>query len=228
MRKFAISDIHGHALTFRALVENHLKLTKTDSLYLLGDYVDRGPDSRGVFDFVFELREAGYQVHCLRGNHEALMLDAILEGEFLELWIMNGGQATLDSFEVDRVDKVPGKYLQFLNELPYYFEVDHHILVHAGLNFKETNPLTPSDHMIWIRNWYEEVNYSWLGRRKIVHGHTPTPAWNIKRLLEQFEENRYLNIDCGCFWDTQTGAGQLCAYELTEGALYFQEKLEEE
>ncbi|MCC6412552.1 MAG: metallophosphoesterase, partial [Saprospiraceae bacterium] len=65
MKKYAISDIHGCNKTFLALLEN-LDFSKADELYLLGDYVDRGPDSKGVFDTIFRLQSEGYKVQCLR------------------------------------------------------------------------------------------------------------------------------------------------------------------
>ena len=69
MHRFAISDIHGCAKTFEALLDR-IALSTQGELYLLGDYLDRGPDSKGVLDLIFRLQREGYAVHCLRGNHE--------------------------------------------------------------------------------------------------------------------------------------------------------------
>jgi predicted MPP superfamily phosphohydrolase len=76
-RRFAIGDIHGCNLTLQALVKEQLQLTKQDQLFLLGDYVNRGPDSMGVLNFIMGLQAEGYQVFALRGNHEQMLLDKI-------------------------------------------------------------------------------------------------------------------------------------------------------
>jgi len=75
MRQFAIADIHGHLKTFKALLRE-INFTVFDELFLLGDFIDRGPDSKGVIDYIEELKQTGYTVYCLRGNHEQLCLDA--------------------------------------------------------------------------------------------------------------------------------------------------------
>ena len=75
MRKIAISDIHGCLKTFKLMVEEQIVLSQKDELYLLGDFVDRGPNSKGVLDYIMSLQEAGYQLHCLRGNHEDMMVN---------------------------------------------------------------------------------------------------------------------------------------------------------
>ena len=101
MRKIAVSDIHGCLKTFKALVEEQVVLNPQDELYLLGDFIDRGPDSKGVLDYVMQLDEAGYQVHCLRGNHEDMMLQAVRDREDIGMWLFNGGQQALDSFRTE-------------------------------------------------------------------------------------------------------------------------------
>ena len=78
MNKFAISDIHGCAKNFKALLDR-ISLSLGDELYLLGDYIDRGPDSKGVIDHVWQLQKTGHTVHCLCGNHEQRLRRNCLE-----------------------------------------------------------------------------------------------------------------------------------------------------
>lgn len=222
MRKIAISDIHGCAQTFRVLVKEQLKLQPEDELYLLGDYVDRGPDSKGVFDYIWELQEDGFQLTCLRGNHEVMMMDALNGGNPLEMWLTNGGDATLRSFGVGEIDHVPGIYLNFMDELDYYAEVDEFILVHAGLNFRKHNPLEIGEDMMWIRWWYDELDRNWLGDRIIIHGHTPIEMKKILRMSKRMKHLQVLDIDNGCFATFQHDMGQLCAFDMTNRTLYFQ------
>jgi serine/threonine protein phosphatase 1 len=69
-KRWVIPDIHGYLDTLKALIEERIKPARTDELYFLGDYIDRGPDSRGVINYIRSLRQDGYAVTALKGNHE--------------------------------------------------------------------------------------------------------------------------------------------------------------
>jgi len=225
MRKFAISDIHGCCNTFEELLQQ-IGLTKDDELYLLGDYIDRGPDSKGLIDYIWQLQEEGYQLHCLRGNHEEMMLASIVDKSWRENWIgYNGGAETIASFGVQSWTDIPHKYLFFLNKLDYYFEVDNYILVHAGLDFGEDDPFGQTHSLIWIRDWYENIDYDWLGDRIIVHGHTPQASADTKVMLKNIDDLQVLDIDNGCVFP-HSKLNTLCAFELTERKLFFQKNIE--
>ncbi len=229
MRKIAISDVHGCQRTFVALLDR-LAFTTADQLYLLGDYVDRGQNSKGVIDHIWALQEDGYQVQCLRGNHEDIVLTAQHSLEGLEGWLQTDGRRTMDSFGVQRITDIPEPYLEFMRCLGYWLQVDEYILVHAGLDFALLNPLSSPDEMLWIRCWYDQIRYDWLGDRIIVHGHTPTKCSEIESMLRQLEQKRYIDIDAGCvFWNfpVREGYGHLCAFDLTNRKLTFQEAVEE-
>ena len=154
MRKIAISDIHGCNATFKSLL-GKLRLSRKDELYLLGDYIDRGPDSKGVIDTILSLQKKGNTVHCLRGNHEELLLWAVEgKGADVDIFLRNGGDATLESFGVQRAADIPQLYLDFIENLPIYIESEEYIFVHAGLEFtKGKNPFVHLEKMIWIRNF---------------------------------------------------------------------------
>ena len=226
MRRFAIGDIHGCARTFRALLKR-IDLSHDDELYLLGDYIDRGPDSRGVLDLIMEMRESGYRLHGLRGNHEQALLDSVEVGwEEEQHWLLYGGDTTLASFGIRRAGDLPAPYVDFLRSLPFYLEVDEYILVHAGLNFRFPNPLQDPHAQLWIRDWYEQVNYQWLGRRIILHGHTPAPYLGIQLQLGLLDDQRYLDLDCGCVFAGTGGMGYLVAFDLDRRKLFFQKNVE--
>jgi len=225
MSRYAISDIHGNVKTFEALLDK-IGLSTADELYLLGDYVDRGPDTRGVFDQIFILRKLGYKVHCLVGNHEEMMLNANDgDKEDFDFWFRNGGKETLASFESNRIELVPDQYWEFIQSLSTHFLVDNYIMVHAGLNFKAINPLADSVNMRWARRWYDSIDYSWLGERIILHGHTKTAQSTIEQMVENLDQNRYLDIDNGCY-SQAIGQGQLCAFNLDTRELVFQKNVE--
>ncbi len=228
MRKIAISDVHGCQRTFVALLDK-IAFSKTDQLYLLGDYVDRGQDSKGVIDHIWALQKAGYQVECLRGNHEEIVLTAQHSPEGLEKWLETDGRRTMESFGVQRITDIPEPYLDFMRNLRYFLEVDEYILVHAGLDFDQFDPLSRLDDMLWIRHWHDGIRYKWLGDRIIVHGHTPTRRSEIETMLHHLEKQRYLDIDAGCvFWNfpLREGYGHLCAFDMTNRELVFQEAVE--
>ncbi len=225
MRQFVISDIHGCLKTFKKLLAS-FDYTKEDELYLLGDYIDRGPDSKGVIDHIWELQAQGYQVHCLKGNHEEMMIDALKEDtEHFPFWYRQGGKETLESFHCHHPSEIEDRYWQFLNNLPHYFEVGRYILVHAGLNFRAEAPLEDKTAMLWIRNWYEQVDKAWLGDRIIVHGHTPTTRENIDWLAARMDHFRVMVVDNGCVYkDAQLGT--LCGLELKSQEVSFQQRVD--
>lgn len=231
MRQIAISDIHGCAKTFEKLLET-LALTPSDELFILGDYVDRGPDSKGVIDRIWAMQQNGYQVRCLRGNHEELVLRAASGNfTFLEKWLQTDGKDTMDSFGVKTCADIPANYLTWMAELPYFLETGDYILVHAGLDFDLSDPLSDNSEMCWLRNWHSKINYDWLGKRMILHGHTPIEKPDIYLQQDLLDKNQYLDIDCGCVyadprhWKSPL-LGALCAFDMSNRELLFQPNID--
>lgn len=228
MRRLAISDIHGCALTLKALLEQ-VGFSRDDELFLLGDYIDRGPDSKGVIDLILSLKEQGHRLHCLLGNHEALMLSAMggLANEH-QVWLDNGGEATMRSFGLGPAASprlIPQPYRDFLGRLEWYYETDGYILVHAGLDFRAARPLEAGPAMIWSRSWYSQIDLEWLQGRVVVHGHTPTPRPLIVKQLKKLDVVPALDIDAGCVFKGNYFK-YLCAFDLDSRQLYFQKNIE--
>jgi serine/threonine protein phosphatase 1 len=108
---------------------DQLALASTDELYFLGDLIDRGPDSKGVIDLVFSLKEKGHKVRCLTGNHEDALLIATKDQSFFYQWYDGwGGRQALESFGVHFAAAIPQLYLDFFKKLEYCIEVDNYIL----------------------------------------------------------------------------------------------------
>ena len=185
--RYAISDIHGCPKTFRHLLRQ-IDFSKEDELFLLGDYIDRGPDSSGVVEHIWELQQRGYTIRCLLGNHEEMLLDAMEQGK-------NG-------WDYAPPDRLYDRLYTWMNGLPRYFEIDGYVLVHAGLNFHRANPLQDTEALVWLRRWYDTVfsewAQMWLAGRVIVHGHTPEPVISVRRGIEQMVRNQRVCIDSGC------------------------------
>ena len=119
MRQFAIGDIHG-CLTALQVLDNELAFGDGDTVVTLGDYVDRGPDSRGVIEFLLGLRKRCHLV-ALRGNHEIMMLRARDDRSLLLNWIACGGETTLDSYGATGFQDVPGSTWLILNCMVWCF-----------------------------------------------------------------------------------------------------------
>jgi len=171
-RTIAIGDIHGCVTAFDALL-NELKLQKDDQLITLGDYVDRGPDSRAVLDRMIALKDS-VQLIALRGNHELMMLrarDSMGEERF---WRHYGGDQTLNSYALDhrvgRLNDVPDAHWQFMAAYCRdWHETETHIFVHAGvdpfLNLKDQD----EQSLFWLPSIDPESHHS---GKTVICGHT--------------------------------------------------------
>lgn len=156
MRTLAVGDIHGCGAALDALLAA-VQPTPADLLVFLGDYVDRGPDSKGVIERLLTLKRT-HRVVCLRGNHELMMVDARRNPAELRNWLSVGGVQTMSSYAVAgwkaSFDHVPTDHWEFLQgELFDYFETDTHIFVHATLE-----PTTPLDEQSDMYLFWEFVN----------------------------------------------------------------------
>jgi len=221
-RQFAISDIHGCAKTFRQLVVNKLQLNKDDTLYLLGDYLNKGPDSKGVFDFIFTLKKENFNVKCLRGNHEQYLIEG-LKYPWEEIEFLNrGGFETLDSFGVKTIHDIPQQYLDFIFGLSFYIEIEHYLLIHAGLNFDLEDPYKDDYSMLNIRKM--EVDLNKTGGRNIIHGHVPTAYPEIEKSLNF--RNHHISIDAGCVYHHIHALNHLAALEIQSNKLYIQQNID--
>ena len=218
-RIFAIGDIHGCSKTFEAMLFDKIKIQKSDQIFCIGDYIDRGKDSKGVIDIILTLREEGFFIHTLRGNHEQMMLDAFTNDEAMDLWLSNGGAATLKSFGIQSLSDLPDRYLFYFMETKFYLEKDKYIFVHAGLNFDNENILEDKDAMLWIR-YFDRYQPS-LGNQLLIHGHTPEP---LNYILNQ--TGNCINIDGGCVYAHKQNLGNLVAIEMEKRRFIFMKNCE--
>lgn len=176
-RRFAATDLHGCLRTFRYLVEEKLRLQPADTLYLLGDYVNKGPDSCGVLDYLMQLQATGYQVHCLRGNHEKELLDTIHgTPNANHMWkLATEREMVLASFGVAQPADIPAPYVAWLAALPLELELPDFVLVHAGYNFALPPAQMRHDeaNMLYTKSFVFDP--SRLAGKRLLHGHVPTP-----------------------------------------------------
>lgn len=134
-RTLAIGDIHGCIDALTSLLD-FVALRPDDTIVTLGDYVDRGPNSRAVIDRILALKET-HNLIALRGNHEIMLLDSRVKASWNHAWLGYGGDATLRSYAPSSqsdgsFDDIPQAHIDFLeNELQSYYESDTHFFVHA-------------------------------------------------------------------------------------------------
>jgi serine/threonine protein phosphatase 1 len=191
---YAVGDIHGRL----DLLEAILELIETDArtsghverriLVFLGDYVDRGPDSRGVVDRVIGALPQGFDTHFLKGNHEAILLNFLDDAWALDNWLLNGGGATMLSYGVDTerlarlgvppeiwrkafAEALPEAHLRFFKSLKLSVSFGDYLFVHAGVRPGVPLGAQTEDDLIWIRAPFLE--HAGPFDKIVVHGHTP-------------------------------------------------------
>lgn len=209
-RLFAISDIHGCFKPFYELVVNEIKLQKTDQLMLLGDYIDRGDQSKEVIDFIIDLQKEGFKITALTGNHELMLLNSYDDPSILPLWMMNNGMSTLQSFGINDIRDLDRRYIEFFKKLGYYSIFGDIIFVHAGFNDLAEDPFLDGYTMVWeSRISYQNPA---LTGKTIIHGHRPKTIQYIQRAISGHAQ--VIPIDTGCVYGRESGLGLLSALEV--------------
>ncbi len=226
LRVYAVGDIHGRFDLLQALaamIERDLKkapAARAIEIYL-GDYVDRGPDTRGVVDWLIETPPIGEKRICLMGNHEDLLLQVLDDPSATLNWLFNGGGETIlsylgsgqqpdfssaESMRAAFLDVLPEKHRAFFSSLPRTAEFGGYLFVHAGV--RPGRPLADQDpeDLIWIREPFLDSDEDF--GKIVVHGHTPVAAPDVRA-------NR-INIDTGAVF-----RGNLTCLVLEDGARRF-------
>jgi serine/threonine protein phosphatase 1 len=208
-RIYAVGDIHGRAdLLDQTLARVDADLSTypdCDPLHVfLGDYIDRGPESRAVIDRLIARAETHHTI-CLKGNHESYMLDFLRNPAVLSEWQHLGGLETMMSYGIKpsinaaRAKQIelcraltvalPGQHLHFLRSLPLSFTCGDFFFTHAGVKPKISLSRQKEEDLLWIRDDFllSEDDHGKI----VVHGHSPVAAPEIR-------QNR-INIDTGAY-----------------------------
>lgn len=188
-RTICVSDVHGCFTEFCMLLDKCGYSEKDDKLVLLGDYIDRGLQSKEVFEKIINLQKNG-DVVVLRGNHEQMALDYWKYGDMT--FSYNGGANTLISFDNDLED-----FVKWVQKLPFIYTDDDYYFVHAGMDLSKSEyEKQDVDDLIWIRESFVDVDSNY--KKKIVHGHTPTSyVRNNPMFKEPTFDGGKINIDTG-------------------------------
>lgn len=219
MGTYCISDIHGHLVEFKSLIEK-IKFSKDDTLYLLGDYVDQGEESMQLILYIIELQNQGYNINCLMGNHDLMMLKHLTKSykfidktiEVFGNWKINGGENTLADWESLSDSKKETIY-NWLNSLNFVVEDlaignRHFYLSHAYPVIHDVIALlmgykNKEDMAVWYRLSKNGNPFKFMRDTEdkiLVYGHTPTSYYleenNKLRIFKDIGHNK-ICIDCG-------------------------------
>jgi serine/threonine protein phosphatase 1 len=195
MRTLAIGDVHG---CYRSLIalESFAKFKSDDRIVTLGDYVDRGPDSKSVLEWLID-RDTNGQLIALRGNHELMMLAARKSERHRDEWLACGGDAALSSYGTDSFNDIPGPHWHFLtSRLRSHFQTKTHFFVHANAYADIAIDDQPDFMLYWESFGSPSRHESGL---TMVCGHTP------QRTGQPLDVGHAICIDtwaCGRGWLT--------------------------
>lgn len=208
-RVYAVGDIHGCTTlldVLHILIEEDAKpFTGQKHIVYLGDFIDRGPDSKGVIDRLLDRVPSGFDGHHLRGNHDVALLTFLADPKFYRVWRSFGGADTLLSYGVrpplpHAVDQIyaardelqhalPARHLEFLKALPLTLVLGDYLFVHAGIRPGLAIEHQAEDDLLWIREPFlsSDADHG----KVVVHGHTP-----VER--PQCASNR-ISVDTGAY-----------------------------
>ncbi|MGA2404922.1 MAG: metallophosphoesterase [Syntrophobacteraceae bacterium] len=176
---FAVGDIHGCCRKLANLMERLPLDTATDFLIFLGDYIDRGPESREVIDYLLEIGRKVPNAVFLLGNHEYALLEYSRTGnlDYLRMLRSIGVEETLSSYSNSPVCSLgdlsflPGEHIRFLESLRPYFRLDGYLFVHAGTIPGEDIEHCSLDRLLTVRERFLQDETA--SDEIVVFGHTP-------------------------------------------------------
>jgi serine/threonine protein phosphatase 1 len=199
---YAIGDIHGSFDRLQDMMQKIPIDFAEDSLVFIGDYIDRGPGSVEVVEYLINLKKQVPGIIFLKGNHED-MLEKYLDGSDRFTYLLNGGQNTLDSYlsKTNRTDDfpIPADHMEFFKSLRLYYETESYIFVHAGLRPKINLESQKSEDLLWIRDKFIYSKYNF--GKPVVFGHTP--------LEKPLVESNKIGIDTGAVYGNALTCVQL-------------------
>lgn len=204
-RIYAIGDVHGRADLLAELqqriVDDAASGPGETVIVMLGDYVDRGPDSRGVIEMLAAPPPAGMERICLLGNHEEQMLAFLSQPRQAAGWLKYGGRQTLESYGIDPEEgdvgalsealaaALPPRHLEFLRTLALYYRDGGYFFAHAGIRPGVPLQAQSPEDLVWIREPF--LSHGGDHGAMIVHGHT-------RRQEVDWRGNR-INVDTSAF-----------------------------
>ncbi len=171
MSIFAIGDIHGNLSALKTIFAQNM-ITPEDTVVFLGDYVDRGPDSKGVIDWLIDNSEH-YQFEFILGNHEIMMKSAISNQDERRNWLYFGGSETLSSYgirdDINWPQRIPKDHWKFIDNCKLYLQLDKFLFVHAGFEPGKAPDDQNKHHLLWKKY---ETPEQYSNDYTVICGHT--------------------------------------------------------
>src|SRR4051794_8660667 len=172
-RTYVVADLHGRCDLLRLAIDRIAEHSggRTGKIVTLGDYVDRGPNSRQTIEFLMNWSSPELRLVALKGNHEAMLWQCCRNLSEMSWWLSNGGDRTLLSFDlpVSAESVVPKAYLDWIEKLPLLHIDKHRVYVHAGVDPAVQLDQQNEQTLLWKR-YPENFSKGW-GSRHVVHGH---------------------------------------------------------
>ena len=230
---YVLSDIHGNLQRFESIMEQ-INLQSTDTLYILGDVVDRFPDGIKILRRIMKMPNA----KMLLGNHEHMMLNAVsdclyakperyIHNHAMRLWYRNGGQVTNEYLKHIRKD-LRAEVFAFVRQLPLNLDVEVN-----GVKYKLVHGSPVENYMT---SYYYSSQYSTLAEFAVwerwdetkpvpngyvmIFGHTPTVHFNPDEPWSIWSCDEAIGIDCGCGY----ADGRLCCLRLDDMTVFYSEE----
>ena len=210
-RRIIIGDVHGHYDGLMMLLEA-IAPSVDDSVYFLGDLIDRGPYSAQVVDFV---QKSPY--HCLLGNHELMLLDVVTKrasSQVRQAWLYSGGFETLNSY---KTATIPQHHVEWIRSLPAYLDLGDIWLVHAGIDPKIPLSQQGVEQFCWVRQEFHSMTRPYFPDKLIIVGHTITFTLPGVSPGELAQGQGWLDIDTGAY---HPKSGWLTGLDITNGLVY--------
>ena len=230
---YVLSDIHGNERRFNSIL-NQINLQNEDTLYVLGDVVDRHPGGIRILQKIMSMPNA----KMILGNHEYMMLrtlgcprdDNRDDGRAMEHWYRNGGSLTHDCFKQIQ-ESTRQEMIDYLLNLPLNIDIQvngkAYKLVHAApIDAFEPQDryLNPIHFTVWKRF---DIDYTFSGDYTLIFGHTPTRYFQAQSPMEVWYGNRIIGIDCGSGYPEEgelSEYGRLACLRLDDGKVFYSEE----
>ncbi len=220
-RRIVIGDVHGYYEGLMTLLEA-IAPNARDSVYFLGDLIDRGPQSFQVVELV---KKNSY--HCILGNHEQMLLNLFTNSQVstsvVNAWLYSGGQATIASYPQANISQ---EHLEWFQSLPTHLDLGDIWLVHAGVNPSMTIEEQNSTQFCWVRDEFHSMQQPYFPNKQIIVGHTMTFTFPGVAPGKIVQGAGWLNIDTGAY---HPRSGWLTGLDVTNNLVYqvnvFQNKL---
>lgn len=205
---YVLSDLHGYYELFKKALKL-IDLKKDDLLIINGDSCDRGQDSFQIYQEVLRLKKEGQQLIHIKGNHEKMFYDFVVHGNGREIWMRNGGQATLDSYpgSMEESREILDRHMEFIEGMPLIVETERYIIVHAGLHPWRALFEQEESDLLWIRDAFIGQSLKYINKM-VVFGHTVNPGGRIK-----YFSNDTFAIDCGTYANHRLGILELISQD---------------